>query len=473
MVSVWLMLSGFLAMYYNDQAGEGRHRLYLFVVGFVTFCIGMGWLRSGGDCTCCRRRGEAAALEAFAAEQAAVQAAGAFLPPPGLGGLPPQPFPQARAPADQSWGQAPPEANRELQALHAFAGGVPPLMGPPDSAPFPPSVLGQAASPKAFAAPPKAGSVAAAPSQQGYAPYAAPSASATQSCAHQVKGMLEMYAAHAATDPWWGPRFWQAVAQHEAVNGLDASVLGLVRGMGYAGAGTQGAPDARALGECLARLEATAMPPGGQGLAGLTPSWSAGPQPGMMPGPEDSGANLDGADARWASQLPPDLRRAAPDIHRNMLGAGVANTREWLNQNFQGAKTSEIWTDLWTAATAVDYRILQARAEGGPAAVAQVLNRDDSIELSLRRLASHIYLTRTRDRVGATQMLGVAPPGAGGDIAPTWLVSDATLHSRNEYRREEQVAGAARRRNTGPSGGGEKGKGKGKGKKGAEGATPQ
>ena len=62
-------------------------------------------------------------------------------------------------------------------------------------------------------------------------------------------------------------------------------------------------------------------------------------------------------------------------------------------------------------------------------------------------------------------MLAVAPPGAGTDIAPTWLVPDATVHSKTEHQRDERV-----RHRHGPSsevstaGGAGAGKRKGKGK---------
>ena len=76
---------------------------------------------------------------------------------------------------------------------------------------------------------------------------------------------------------------------------------------------------------------------------------------------------------------------------------------------------------------------------GGPEAQLRRLATDDNLEIKLRRLSSYVYETRTGDQVGAASMLAVQPPGAGLDLAPTWLVTDATAHSKAEYQRTERV----------------------------------
>eukprot|EP00959_Pyramimonas_sp_CCMP1952_P239896 5013399-Pyramimonas_sp.AAC.1 len=84
--------------------------------------------------------------------------------------------------------------------------------------------------------------------------------------------------------------------------------------------------------------------------------------------------------------LPPDLKRAAPEMHRSMRGAGAASARDWLSQEVAGQRRTAVWTDLWTAATNVDYLL------GGCRAQSEVLARlasDDALELHLRRLASY------------------------------------------------------------------------------------
>ena len=76
--------------------------------------------------------------------------------------------------------------------------------------------------------------------------------------------------------------------------------------------------------------------------------------------------------------------------------------------------------------------------------IRQELAQNDMLELGLRRLASQLYYHRTCDRSGSQAMLGVAPPGAGSDIAPHWLVADATTFNNAEHQRQERVFAAER-----------------------------
>ena len=64
---------------------------------------------------------------------------------------------------------------------------------------------------------------------------------------------------------------------------------------------------------------------------------------------------------------------------------------------------------------------------------------DDLVELYLRRLASYVYGTRTGDWSGANYMLAVKAPGSEVDIAPDWLVTDATAFSKAEHQRATRV----------------------------------
>ena len=68
-----------------------------------------------------------------------------------------------------------------------------------------------------------------------------------------------------------------------------------------------------------------------------------------------------------------------------------------------------------------------------------MLSSDDELELFLWRLGAFVYEKRTRDTRGATHMLAVRPPGVEADIAPTWLVSDATAHAHTEHKRVAAV----------------------------------
>ncbi len=81
--------------------------------------------------------------------------------------------------------------------------------------------------------------------------------------------------------------------------------------------------------------------------------------------------------------------------------------------------------------------------------------------------ASH--LRRTGYKVGSRKMLGISLPGAGDDVAPSWLVSEATTFSKTEDQRDQRTRqrsgwGAGRGAGGGPKEDkkGEKGGGKGK-----------
>ena len=108
---------------------------------------------------------------------------------------------------------------------------------------------------------------------------------------------------------------------------------------------------------------------------------------------------------------------------------------------------------MWNAASEVDFTLL--RNKGYEAAI---LASDDGLEMKLRRLASYAHLVRTGDLQSATMFLAIKLPGAETDVAPTWLVNEATLYSKAEHQRGERV------RQSKPKGKGKKGKGKGKGK---------
>ena len=102
-----------------------------------------------------------------------------------------------------------------------------------------------------------------------------------------------------------------------------------------------------------------------------------------------------------------------------------------------------MWVDIWNAATLADQRVATVK-HLGPQAILQLLQSCDTCEISLRRLASYMYFNRTHDAVGAQHMLAVHAPGTLVDLAPTWMVSDATAHSRTEHSRNEVVRSEGR-----------------------------
>ena len=119
--------------------------------------------------------------------------------------------------------------------------------------------------------------------------------------------------------------------------------------------------------------------------------------------------------------------------------------RDCLLANFTGDKSGHVWKDLWTLAQQTDFQIAAANSQGGYAAVMQLLSAIDALELALRRLASYIHQERTGDVKAATHIQGTQPPGCKADIAPTWLVTENTLVSKNELQRDERLDSMKRR----------------------------
>ena len=86
--------------------------------------------------------------------------------------------------------------------------------------------------------------------------------------------------------------------------------------------------------------------------------------------------------------------------------------------------------------TNVDYRLAQ---EPDDATIMRALATDDSLEMDLKRFSAYIYENRSGHKVGAQHMLAVAPPGGASDIGPSWMVADASTHSRAEWELGQQV----------------------------------
>ena len=228
---------------------------------------------------------------------------------------------------------------------------------------------------------------------------------------------------------------------------MAPELVRLLQAHGYIGAQTLTAPRAQELKKQLEGLAA-----GGQAPLGSGGAW-----------PQQANALGTLEEARWGNALPADFQRAGAEIYRSIRAEGCTSVRDWLSQRYSGSRTSSVWTDLWTLAASVDFGLRTARSERE---VLETLGQNDVMELALRRLAAYMYESRTGDRVGAAHMLGTAPPGTDSDVAPTWLVSDATAHSKAEYQRAERAQAAFRQRRgkgKGREGKGDKGKGKGGG----------
>jgi hypothetical protein len=272
------------------------------------------------------------------------------------------------------------------------------------------------------------------------------SASSAGACASEPRQLLDQLAVSAGSDPWWGSRFWQAVAAKDAQGTLDAAVKAGLQSRGYIGANTAGAPDVPTIEAMLLPCEAM----GGAPFAGgFTSSGLA------------AVSNVDS----WAHSLPPDFKRAAGEIYRNIRAAGSTSVRHWLQVQHTGSKHGAEWQHLWAMASMVDFAVGHCQSD---TELYTRLISDDQLELSLRHLSAHVYEQRTRDYVGGARLRAVVAPGSSVDIAPNWLISEATLHSKMEHQREERVHAELRRR-AGRGDGHGKGDRKGKDKTGGRG----
>ena len=147
------------------------------------------------------------------------------------------------------------------------------------------------------------------------------------------------------------------------------------------------------------------------------------------------------------------------------------------------ATAAGAWNELWLLASQVDYLLAACTSE---AEILAALNSSDQAELALRRIASWQYVQRTGDQSGGDRILGSVAPGRLVDVAPAWMITDATLHSKMEHQRASRVreqqggggqlnqrqnrpppttpAAAGESRGSGRGGGGTGGRGRGRGR---------
>ncbi|CAK0872525.1 unnamed protein product [Prorocentrum cordatum] len=342
--------------------------------------------------------------------------------PPGLAALPPPPWAPPAEGAGAVAATAKP-GSQDLAALRAFAQGSE-VPGPFSQT----AALQQQQQQQQQPQPPPEGAVPAA-GLSIHAPHAPADAVKLGREVQMVGATLREFQAQAATNVYWAWHFWERIAAVDGTQGLHPDLRRVLQTHGYVGAGTK-SPPGGSLPQELDALLSSATAPHGAGMQ-ASPGWALAPQ-----------TQQQQEDSRWNLSLPPDLRRAAPEIYRTMRGAGAASARDWLSQEVTGQRHTPVWTELWTAATNVDYLL------GGCKTQSELLTRlasDDALELHLRRLASYVYEMRTKDKLGAAAMLAVRPPGSAADLAPTWLVTEATTHSKAEHQRDERVHGASKR----------------------------
>ncbi|CAE7878679.1 unnamed protein product, partial [Symbiodinium necroappetens] len=117
--------------------------------------------------------------------------------------------------------------------------------------------------------------------------------------------------------------------------------------------------------------------------------------------------------------------------------AGVRCVRDWINSMFSVDQRQHTqYVELFNLASLVDSKVRDA---GSPAQVLSMIGQCDTCEIALRRLASWIHEKRTGDKDAAQSMLAVKPSSFASDIAPSWLVTEASTYSQSEYKRKERA----------------------------------
>ena len=132
---------------------------------------------------------------------------------------------------------------------------------------------------------------------------------------------------------------------------------------------------------------------------------------------------------------------------------------------FGGPKTASPVRGAAQSCVLVDFKVKDA---GSPVQVLSMIEQSDTCEIALRRLASWIHEKRTGDMDAAQSMLAVKPSSFASDIAPSWLVTEASTYSQSEHKCKER----ARAQWTESTKGKGK-KGKDKGKRGTSGKGPE
>ena len=240
----------------------------------------------------------------------------------------------------------------------------------------------------------------------------------------------------------WPAEFWNSVSAFENNGGLNPAIRNTLIMHGYKGAGTQVPPRTLTLSKELLALE---------NISALQPGTASE----LFDGMQAKADNLVADNAsNWHSKLPSDLNRAAPEIYRSMRASGAASVRDFISQLFpQDQRSSQVFTDLFTAASGVDFTLAKQKTEED---ILATLSSDDLIEMSLRRIAAYLHQKRTGDTSSANHMLAVKPPGLMTDVAPTWLVTEASAHSKQEYQQQERgrKGGGKQQQYSGGGGGG-------------------
>ena len=258
---------------------------------------------------------------------------------------------------------------------------------------------------------------------QVYAPFAGACPTQLKAQAARLKEILIHAHSCKTALPNWPVIFWKGVTNEQATYGIQAELIQLLQAHGWLGSRTVTAPRFDALKRELSSWETAGAPSHGTAahlLANLS-----------------DGETFDNPDsANYHLRLPPDLQRAGPEVYRSMRAEGYQSIRAWVNDQFPLDKRSlPQYAEMFTSATQVDFSAANCKNE---AALMKLLATSDQLEIELRKLASFVHSRRTGDRQAALHMLAIRPPGMGADVAPNWLVDEASIHSKYEFERVQR-----------------------------------
>jgi len=283
-----------------------------------------------------------------------------------------------------------PAGAQDLDALRNFASSTTP-QGPISATAFRQS-QGRPPLPPPASPPPR------------YQPYDPQGAASLQEQAARLAEIHSWALSRQAAGPSWCMALWDAVG--EMGLGLDETLRALVDSHGH----TQRSAPGAGLGVDLATWARQGM--------GNTPALVRYSDMQLA----SEAVHL--SELRYDNRLHSGLKPAASDVYIKLRSQGATSVRDWLTTQYGDAKSDRRWSDLWHAAVSIDFALAPCRDH---AAVLAKLEEDDLLELHLRRLGAWVYERRTHDRVGAQRMLALPAPGSGVNVAPDWLVSEASL----------------------------------------------
>jgi len=419
------MLTGCGLLWYNMTWEDSRTRLAQGLVGLIVMFWGAAGVALTLRASSCGRDEPPSEAAAAAAAQVAEQSIWASY---GSGAMDATEMPASRAPQQGAYA-VPPPSSGQLATFGAWEGADMEAVGDgaPPGLPLPPAFLsspvwrpgqpGGLGPTSLISELPRFGQVPAAFAPMTQVPVDAPSAKV-------VREALVQAFSQAHSDPFWARRFWTYVGGLEIGGALTAGTTAVLRAFGYIGGTTVTPPKADALEKSLKELEikaTLAQAPGVEAQC-CTPL---------------QGLKVQGVAPRWARALPPDFRRAAPEIYRSIRASGKLSVKEWVSDEYKGNRdTDPSWRLLWSSAVQIDFALASCTSE---AALIQALETDDRLEISLRELSAHFFEARSKDSCAAQVIRGVATPGRSNEITPSWLLTEATVRSKQEHQRDDRT----------------------------------